>query len=60
MSKGTASMGKHSGKKTHIRCRRCGQHTYHIRKKKCASCGYGASPRLRKYGWNKKKYRGVI
>ncbi|MBN2566839.1 50S ribosomal protein L37e [Candidatus Woesearchaeota archaeon] len=54
MSKGTASMGKRSGKKTHIRCRRCGKHTYHVRKKVCASCGYGASARLRSYTWQKK------
>ncbi|HLC98423.1 MAG TPA: 50S ribosomal protein L37e, partial [Candidatus Nanoarchaeia archaeon] len=29
MTKGTPSMGKKSGKKTHIFCRRCGKHTYH-------------------------------
>ncbi len=54
MSKGTASHGKKSGKKTHIHCRRCGEHTYHVRKKRCASCGYGDTARLRKYTWNKK------
>ncbi|MBI4152252.1 50S ribosomal protein L37e [Candidatus Woesearchaeota archaeon] len=54
MSKGTASHGKKSGKKTHIRCRRCGEHTYHVQKKRCASCGYGKTARLRKYTWNKK------
>ena len=32
MSKGTPSMGK-KNKKTHIRCRRCGRNSYHIRKK---------------------------
>ncbi len=48
-------MGKKSGKKTHIRCRRCGHHTFHVRKKKCASCGYGQTASLRKYTWNKKK-----
>ncbi|MBW2993232.1 50S ribosomal protein L37e [Candidatus Woesearchaeota archaeon] len=53
MSKGTASMGKRSRKKTHIRCRRCGNHSYHIRKKKCASCGYGNSPKTKKYNWLK-------
>ena len=42
MSKGTPSMGK-KNKKTHIRCRRCGRNTYHIRKKVCASCGFGKS-----------------
>jgi len=42
MSKGTPSMGK-KNKKTHIRCRRCGKNTYHVRKKVCASCGFGKS-----------------
>nr|MCK4930004.1 50S ribosomal protein L37e [Nanoarchaeota archaeon] len=55
MTKGTPSMGKKSGKKTHIRCRRCGKRTYHVRKKRCSSCGYGKSSRLRKYNWRKKK-----
>lgn len=54
MTKGTPSMGKKSGKKTHIYCRRCGRHTFHIRKKRCASCGYGKSKRLRSYSWMKK------
>jgi len=55
MTKGTHSMGKKSGKKTHIRCRRCGKHSYHIREKRCSYCGYGKSSRLRKYAWQKKK-----
>jgi large subunit ribosomal protein L37e len=55
MTKGTPSMGKKSGKKTHIRCRRCGKRTYHVKKKRCSSCGYGKSSRLRKYNWRKKK-----
>ncbi len=54
MSKGTASMGKKSGKKTHIACRRCGGHSYHMTKKKCSSCGYGKTAYKRKYNWNKK------
>ncbi len=54
MTKGTYSQGKKSGKKSHIMCRRCGEHTYHIRKKRCSQCGFGASPKLRKYSWNKK------
>lgn len=48
-------MGKRSGKKTHIACRRCGKHTYHIRKKKCSSCGYGLTARTRKYTWNTRR-----
>ncbi len=55
MTKGTSSMGKKSGKKNFIRCRRCGKKTYHLRKKKCSSCGFGKSARLRKYKWMKKK-----
>ena len=55
MVKGTPSMGKKSGKTTHIRCRRCGKPSYHIRKKKCSSCGYGSTSKLRKYAWQKKK-----
>ena len=55
MGKGTAAMGRKSGKKTHIRCRRCGGHSYHLSKSRCGSCGYGATPTTRKYTWNKKK-----
>ena len=56
MTKGTYSMGKKSGKNKLVqRCRRCGKKTYRIRNKKCSSCGYGASPKLRKYSWQKKK-----
>jgi len=55
MSKGTASMGMKSGKKTHILCRRCGKHAYHVRKKTCASCGYGNSAKRRTYAWQSKQ-----
>lgn len=55
MSKGTPSMGKHSSKKTHIRCRRCGNHAYHVRRKTCASCGFGATAKLRSYNWVKQR-----
>ncbi|MEC8869085.1 MAG: 50S ribosomal protein L37e, partial [Candidatus Thermoplasmatota archaeon] len=51
-SKGTASFGKRQ-KKTHILCRRCGRHAYHVRKKRCAACGFGDSARLRNYSWAK-------
>ncbi|MBU0536672.1 MAG: 50S ribosomal protein L37e [Nanoarchaeota archaeon] len=54
MAKGTPSMGKKSGKKTHIFCRRCGKHTYHKRTKICSSCGYGNSAKIRSYAWQKK------
>ena len=55
MGTGTASMGKKSGKRSHIKCRRCGEGAFHMRKKKCASCGYGDTATVRKYVWNKKK-----
>ncbi|HZX45168.1 MAG TPA: 50S ribosomal protein L37e [Candidatus Nanoarchaeia archaeon] len=54
MTKGTPSMGRKSGRRNMIHCRRCGKRTYHISKKKCSSCGYGRTARLRKYNWNKK------
>lgn len=54
MTKGTHSQGKKTGKKSHIMCRRCGKHTYHIHKKRCSSCGYGATTTMRKYKWSKK------
>jgi len=57
MAKGTPSMGKKSGKKNFIRCPRCGRKSFHVRKKKCSSCGYGKSKRLRKYSWNWKRKR---
>jgi len=55
MTKGTPSKGRRSGKKTHIRCRRCGKHSFHARHRVCASCGFGATTRLRKYSWQNKR-----
>jgi len=55
MTKGTPSKGRRSGKKSHMRCRRCGHHTYHMQKKKCSYCGFPAA-RLRKYNWQNKRY----
>lgn len=54
MSKGTPSMGRRSGKKTHIQCRRCGEKSYHITNKICSSCGFGKSAKKRSYSWQKK------
>jgi len=54
MGTGTASFGKKSGKKTHIVCRRCGNHTYHASHKVCSSCGFGKSAKQRSYSWQKK------
>ncbi|HIE18085.1 TPA: 50S ribosomal protein L37e [Candidatus Bathyarchaeota archaeon] len=55
MVKGTPSFGKRMGKTVHIRCRRCGRRAYHVRKKKCAACGYGVSTRIRRYSWRTRK-----
>jgi large subunit ribosomal protein L37e len=37
-------MGLNKGKrnnKVHGKCRRCGEKSYHLSKKVCASCGFG-------------------
>lgn len=54
-SKGTAAKGKNAKAKLHYRCRRCGQATYHKKKRICSSCGYGRTSKMRKYAWQKKK-----
>jgi len=59
MVKGTTSFGRHSRGKTHIRCRRCGRHSYNIRKHYCAACGFGRSKKLRKYSWQNKKVNRI-
>ena len=53
MTKGTPS--KMGGKKTHTMCRRCGKHSFHVQKRKCAACGFGETSKIRKYKWNKIK-----
>ncbi|MBT3464438.1 50S ribosomal protein L37e [archaeon] len=53
MGTGTAAQGKRSGKTTHMHCRRCGKKAYHMKKKKCSSCGFGVSARIRDYNWKK-------
>ncbi len=58
MGKGTPSYGKHQ-KKTHIRCRRCGRRSYHVRHKECAACGFGSSKKIRRYSWQNKKVNKV-
>lgn len=50
MTKGTASKGKKQNP-VHGRCRRCGRHAYHLQKRRCSSCGYGATAKLRGYAW---------
>jgi len=59
MVKGTTSFGKRGRKKTHIRCPRCGRHSYNIRKKYCAACGWRRSRKIRKYSWQNKKVTKV-
>ena len=57
MVKGTPSMGKKRRKgRLHIRCRRCGETSYHKIKGVCSHCGYGKSKKLRKYKWQKKHH----
>ncbi len=59
MTKGTASMGQKSrGRHLVQRCRRCGKRSYHVRNKKCASCGYGDTTKLRSYNWQTKRKNG--
>ena len=48
-------MGKMNKRRSHIYCRRCGGHAYHIHDKVCAKCGYGRSTKLRAFTWQKKK-----
>lgn len=55
MTKGTSSFGKRNDK-SHTHCRRCGRRSFHIQKKRCASCGYPAA-RKRKYNWSVKSRR---
>ncbi len=55
MTKGTPAMGRKSRQsKVVIPCRRCGLRAYHVKKKKCASCGYGATAKLRRFAWQTK------
>ncbi|MFW6321132.1 MAG: 50S ribosomal protein L37e [Halohasta sp.] len=50
---GTPSQGK-KNKTTHVKCRRCGEKSYHSRKKVCSSCGFGKSAKRRDYEWQSK------
>ena len=55
MTKGTTARGKHTSKRTHMQCRRCGNRSFHKRKGRCAYCGY-PSPKLRRYAWQRKNF----
>ncbi len=48
MVKGTPSMGKKSSGKLHIKCRRCGSMSYHMKRGECSSCNYGKASKLKK------------
>ena len=50
---GTPSQGK-KNKTTHVKCRRCGEKSYHLKKERCASCGFGKSEKQRGYAWQSK------
>ena len=53
MTSGTSSQGK-KNITTHVNCRRCGEKSYHVKKKECASCGFGKSAKRRDYAWKSK------
>jgi large subunit ribosomal protein L37e len=53
MTTGTSSQGK-KNKKVHVNCRRCGEASYHKKKKVCSSCGFGKSAKRRDYSWQDK------
>ncbi|SEW29828.1 50S ribosomal protein L37e [Halobacterium jilantaiense] len=50
---GTPSQGK-KNTTTHTKCRRCGEKSYHTKKKVCSSCGFGDSAKRRGYDWQGK------
>lgn len=56
MTKGTTSKGKYKTP-THMRCRRCGRHSFHRQKRRCAFCGFGAEAKMRRFNWAKKTHR---
>lgn len=53
MTSGTPSQGK-KNTTTHVKCRRCGEKSYHVKKGVCASCGFGKSAKRRSYAWQGK------
>ena len=54
MGKGTPASGKKNQEGNHIRCRRCGRHSYHKKAKICSACGFGRIAKLRHYNWSTK------
>ncbi|MBS85578.1 50S ribosomal protein L37e [archaeon] len=55
MAKGTPSFGKHNKKASHQMCRRCGKRAFHRQKKRCASCGFGQTAKIRSFSWHRPK-----
>ncbi len=55
MTKGTPSLGKHNKKASHKICRRCGSRSFHNQKRRCASCGFGETAKIRSFKWQKLK-----
>jgi large subunit ribosomal protein L37e len=53
MTTGTSAEGK-KNKTTHVKCRRCGEASYHTGKERCSSCGFGKSSKRRDYEWQSK------
>ncbi len=51
MPEGKLRKGKRN-KKTHGKCRRCGEASFHLKKKVCASCGFGKSTKRRDFNWS--------
>ena len=53
MTDGTSAQGK-KNTTTHVKCRRCGKKSYHVKTGECASCGFGKSAKRREYAWQGK------
>ncbi|MFP4590474.1 MAG: 50S ribosomal protein L37e [Halobacteriales archaeon] len=53
VAKGTPSQGK-KNKQIHVKCRRCGEKSFHKRKGVCAACGFGKSAKRHDYAWRSK------
>ncbi len=56
MTKGVGRTGTRNDK-AHTICRRCGKSSFHIQKGVCASCGYGAHAKMRRYSHHGKAER---